>query len=320
MKNLVFLILLIATPAWSGLTPAPQATVSVSNFPATQPVSAASLPLPSGAAQEHTTAASPNACRLSDGSAFFDPRLITVDGAKTTAATMPAGGSGAVGWLSAIFNQLQQTLTVSISNATLAVTQSGTWTVQPGNTANTTPWLIKLHDGTNPLLFTTKAVQATNVIPTQDLKDSGRSAIAITLDGFAIAATTETLHTMSYSTDNAALTTGTSYSVTSGKRLHLQAMVASLHTIAGNTTAATCIVRIRANAAGAAIVTSPVQYVMALPSTAAANSSAGSVPQQFPDGWEFAASTGIGVTSICPGFVATTAAPKLNISMTGYQY
>ena len=27
--------------------------------------------------------------------------------------------------------------------------QSGTWTVQPGNTANTTPWLVKPHDGTN---------------------------------------------------------------------------------------------------------------------------------------------------------------------------
>ena len=38
----------------------------------TQPVSAASLPLPSGAAQEHVTAGSPNSARLSDGSAFYD--------------------------------------------------------------------------------------------------------------------------------------------------------------------------------------------------------------------------------------------------------
>lgn len=33
--------------------------------------------------------------------------------------------------------------------ATHAVTQSGTWTVQPGNTANTTPWIAKISDGTN---------------------------------------------------------------------------------------------------------------------------------------------------------------------------
>lgn len=36
------------------------------------PISAASLPLPSGASQEHTTAASPNSSRLSDGAAFYD--------------------------------------------------------------------------------------------------------------------------------------------------------------------------------------------------------------------------------------------------------
>lgn len=38
----------------------------------TQAVSAASLPLPTGAAQEHVTGASPNSCRLSDGTAFYD--------------------------------------------------------------------------------------------------------------------------------------------------------------------------------------------------------------------------------------------------------
>lgn len=33
-----------------------------------------------------------------------------------------------------------------------AVTQSGTWTVQPGNTANTTPWLVTEADGGNATL------------------------------------------------------------------------------------------------------------------------------------------------------------------------
>lgn len=41
-------------------------------------------------------------------------------------------------------------LVVAISpNNTVAATQSGTWTVQPGNTPNTTPWLAKISDGTN---------------------------------------------------------------------------------------------------------------------------------------------------------------------------
>ena len=38
----------------------------------TQPISAASLPLPTSASQEHTTAASPHSARLSDGAAFYD--------------------------------------------------------------------------------------------------------------------------------------------------------------------------------------------------------------------------------------------------------
>ncbi len=34
-------------------------------------------------------------------------------------------------------------------DGTVAATQSGSWTVLPGNTANTTPWLAKIGDGTN---------------------------------------------------------------------------------------------------------------------------------------------------------------------------
>lgn len=47
----------------------------------TQPISAVSLPLPTGAAQEHTTAASPNSVRLSTGVAFYN--------ATTPADTQP---------------------------------------------------------------------------------------------------------------------------------------------------------------------------------------------------------------------------------------
>lgn len=36
-------------------------------------------------------------------------------------------------------------------NATLAVTQSGTWTVQPGNTANTTPWRVDASGSIQPV-------------------------------------------------------------------------------------------------------------------------------------------------------------------------
>jgi hypothetical protein len=39
-------------------------------------------------------------------------------------------------------------------DGTVAATQSGTWTVQPGNTANTTPWLITINQGGNSATVT----------------------------------------------------------------------------------------------------------------------------------------------------------------------
>src|SRR6185437_4227628 len=51
---------------------------------------------------------------------------------------------------------------VNVVNSTIAVTQSGTWTVQPGNTANTTAWLVTGTGGTFPVTNTgTFATQAT---------------------------------------------------------------------------------------------------------------------------------------------------------------
>jgi len=45
-----------------------------------------------------------------------------------------------------VFSQLQQSgggpSAVTITSGTVTANQGGTWTVQPGNTANTTAWLV----------------------------------------------------------------------------------------------------------------------------------------------------------------------------------
>lgn len=151
-------------------------------------------------------------------------------------------------------------------------------------------------------------------------KDSGRVPKTITLDSFAIVATTETLHTMSFSSANGTLTTGTSYNVTAGKTFRVQSIMIGQHTIAGNTTAVNVLVRMRANNAGAAVVGSPLQLIVPLQGIAAANSAAPIVFADIPDGWEFPGGSGIGFTSTCAGFVTTTAAPKLDITLIGYEY
>jgi hypothetical protein len=63
-------------------------------FQATQPVSAAALPLPAGAAQEHITAAAPHAVRLTDGGAFYKPTTPS-DTQPVSIAALPALAAGA---------------------------------------------------------------------------------------------------------------------------------------------------------------------------------------------------------------------------------
>lgn len=166
----------------------------------------------------------------------------------------------------------------------------------------------------------TKATQGTTGVTTQDLKDAGRVSKNITLDSFAVASTAETLNTTSLSSDNGTVTTGTSQAVTAAKRFRMQQISAFIHTITGNTTAVNVIVRVRVNNGGVAIVSSPVQFVFAIQGVAAANQAGIPVVINIPDGYELVAGAGIGVTTTCSGFVTTTAAPKVDISITGYEY
>lgn len=78
-------------------------------------------------------------------------------------------GYGAIGSLTYVdgSNPLPVTLSgnVTVVGTGTFVTQaaqSGTWTVQPGNTANTTPWLVRLSDGTNSGTMKTLGTQITS--------------------------------------------------------------------------------------------------------------------------------------------------------------
>lgn len=92
----------------------------------TQPISAAALPLPTGAATEATLAT------LLTTSAF-QARINTL-GQKTMANSTP--------------------VVLASDQTVIPVSQSGTWTVQPGNTANTTPWLATINQGGNSATVT----------------------------------------------------------------------------------------------------------------------------------------------------------------------
>src|ERR1700690_819544 len=115
--------------------------VGVNNFPATQPVSGTvTVVQPTGT----------NLHVVNDASSAVIGHVIT-DTGSTTAVTgnvtvvQPTGtnlhvvndASSAV-----IGHVITYTGSTTEVTGTVAVTESGTWTVQPGNTANTTPWLV----------------------------------------------------------------------------------------------------------------------------------------------------------------------------------
>jgi hypothetical protein len=66
------------------------------------------------------------------------------------------------------FSILQLTSSGSLK---VSASQSGTWTVQPGNTANTTPWLMSLHDGTT--LATVRNLAANDALNVAIVDGSG---------------------------------------------------------------------------------------------------------------------------------------------------
>jgi hypothetical protein len=104
-------------------------------FQATQPVSDAS-----GSLTVDAPVGTPVAVRLSDGASFIGN--LQVNNTQIGGVTM-AVNNGVVG------TGVQRVTIASDSTGQINAIQSGTWSVQPGNTANTTPWLQKISDGTN---------------------------------------------------------------------------------------------------------------------------------------------------------------------------
>lgn len=113
-------------------------TFTVDGSGVTQPVSAASLPLPTGAS---TSAKQP--ALGTAGTASSD--VLTVQGIASMTALKTDGSA-----------------TTQPVSGTVTADQGGTWTVQPGNTANTTAWLVT-NQNYSTSTVTSVAASATSV-------------------------------------------------------------------------------------------------------------------------------------------------------------
>lgn len=126
--------------------------VSGTFWQATQPVSLASVP-------SHAVTNAGTFVVQENGAALTSLQLID-DGIATTASAIPTKGMAAAGTdgtnARIIKTDTNGELQVDVlTMPTTAVSQSGTWTVQPGNTANTTAWKVDGSAVTQPVSMAT---------------------------------------------------------------------------------------------------------------------------------------------------------------------
>jgi len=214
-------------------------------------------------------------------------------------ATQPVSGtvgiSGTVP-VSGTFWQATQPVSIATMPST-PVTGTFWQTTQPVSLAS-----VPSHAVTNAGVF---VVQEEKV---------GRSSVNMFSEAVA-GIIAETAITMSYSKANATVTTGTSFTPTTGKNLRITSLIISW--VATTTTANTCRLRARVNASGAATTSSPIQFSARIawesPTFIANEGEFQQIP--IPDGLEVPNGGGIMWTLACAAANGT-----LDVSALGFEY
>lgn len=314
-------------------------SVSVSNFPATQAVSAASLPLPDGASTDASLTNGNQKTQVTSLPSI--PAGVAAIGSVSVSnfpATQPVSGTVALGAGSAAIGSLSVSnfpATQPVSAASLplpanaaqetggnlAALVTNTSTIAT-NTANETSGAQKTQVS-DPTTFTganvsAKGTQGANALAVQELKDAGRSKVILSSTR-VVSITTEALLSLTQKKGDGTTTTGTSYTVTAGKTLRIQSLkiYAQLSTAA---TAAWVSCRLREGAAsgGAVSATSDIIAIGESNTVAVTDIIGIGVPPSiinFPDGLEIAGGQQIGVSELALNVDLT-----VTVVLIGYEY
>lgn len=238
-----------------------------------------------------------------------NPISIAQVGTTTVTTTVPVSGtvtanagSGTMA-VSGTFWQATQpvsgTVTANAGSGTLAVSnagtfavqaaQSGTWTVQPGNTANTTAWKVDGSAVTQPISGTvtanagsgTLAVSVASV-PSHPVTNAGTFAVQISGEDTPVATATTTNAATTYFLTSAASTNSTSVKGSAGN-------LYAIHIT--NTTTTNYFLRLY-NASSAPTCSSATGFIESIPALGASanggvNGRTNGVPQAFSTGIAF---------------------------------
>lgn len=177
--------------------------------------------------------------------------------------------------------------------------------VQPGAASGAPVSLVTL-----PTL--TKGTQGATGLAFQELKNAGRSRVIFTADRVA-PAIAETLVTFVRNAAGTATAAQTTYTVTAGKVLHIQA----IHVGIANTSAVSANVRValRENIAGACTAASPVAVLLQVAAGAVAANEGANTSFSITDGLQFPAAD-----SICISMIAAAITETATITVVGYEY
>lgn len=211
------------------------------------------------------------------------------------------------------------TISVKAASTQAAATdRSAVVQLNPNQPALTTPLNVNLTQlAGSASNITAKGTQAASALGTQDLKDSGRTAIMLDWERVAgTAAVESTLTNFTVGSKGGAnITAATSYTVTTGKTLRIQSINLSLTST--STVVNNARVRIRQAASGIAN-TSQIVWNYDIPwpigGTVAANEGT-SINIPIPDGLEIAATQQITVT-----WITAAATCTITAVITGYEY
>jgi hypothetical protein len=220
-------------------------------------------------------------------------------------ATQPVSGTVTINAIPAGTNNIGDVDVLTLpalptgANVIGAVTQSGTWTATP------------------PTL--TKGTQGATGFSVQELRDAGRNLTnffnalpQVTTNAAVLVSLT------GYKSGAAVAATTTPAVVTTGKTYRITTLTATYLSLAAATAG---IVQIRANTGGVVAVGSPLVWQTMVGTPAAVAGVSTNISVTFPEGLEFAAGTGIGVT--IHGVNATGVAAAggyLLVSLSGYEY
>lgn len=161
----------------------------------------------------------------------------------------------------------------------------------------------------------TKGTQGATGFSVQELKDAGRTYVALTATGIA-GVIAEAIVTFSQNKAGTVTAGVTSYTITSGKTFRIQSIAVSVRAAASAVPFARCI--LRSNTAGATIATSSIVFncteVFGIAATIGVG---GNEFINFPDGLEIA---GNGTVSFGMSHLDQATTNILNISIYGYEY